>query len=177
MWPSTASPRTGAIRRAATTKAFDRKLYWLRQILDWQGETRDSQEFIDAPENRSVRRGGVHLYPQGRYHRHAPRRDARWTLPIACIPPWATSCVGAKVNGRIVPLDTPLETGDRVEIMTSSAAKGPSMDWLKIVKTQQARAPRSASIFKRELRGENVTKGKDHAGSARPSAAACSWAC
>ena len=69
-------------------------------------------------------------------------------------------CIGAKVNGRIVPLDTPLETGDRVEIMTSSAAKGPSMDWLKIVKTQGARS-KIRQYFKRELRGENVTKGKD----------------
>ena len=56
-------------------KAFDRKLYWLRQILDWQGETRDSHEFIDGLKTDIFADAGIHLYPQGRYHRYAPRRD------------------------------------------------------------------------------------------------------
>ena len=70
------------------------------------------------------------------------------------------ACVGAKINGKMVPLDTQLETGDRVEVLTSSASKGPSMDWLKIVKTQQAKA-KIRQFFKRELRGENVQKGHE----------------
>jgi len=69
-------------------------------------------------------------------------------------------CVGAKVNGRIVPLETPLETGDRVEIITSANSKGPSMDWLKVVKTQQAKA-KIRQFFKRELHGENVVRGRE----------------
>ena len=69
-------------------------------------------------------------------------------------------CIWAKVNGRIVQLDTVLETGDRVDILTSPSAKGPSMDWLKIVKTQQAKA-KIRQFFKKELRGENVVKGRD----------------
>ena len=69
-------------------------------------------------------------------------------------------CVGAKINGRIVTLDTELETGDRVEIITSAASKGPSMDWLKMAKTQQAKA-KIRQFFKNELRGENVVRGRD----------------
>jgi GTP pyrophosphokinase len=69
-------------------------------------------------------------------------------------------CVGAKVNGRIVPLDTELETGDRVEIITSANSKGPSMDWMKIVKTPQARS-KIRQFFKRELRGENMVRGRE----------------
>ena len=69
-------------------------------------------------------------------------------------------CVGAKVNGRIVPLETELQTGDRVEIITSPNSKGPGTDWLRVVKTQQAKA-KIRQFLKRELRGENVTKGRD----------------
>ncbi|MEG0268883.1 MAG: ACT domain-containing protein, partial [Clostridia bacterium] len=69
-------------------------------------------------------------------------------------------CIGAKINGRMVPIETELQTGDRVEIMTSPISKGPSMDWLKVAKTQQAKA-KIRQFFKRELRGENVVKGRD----------------
>ncbi|MDO4937342.1 MAG: DUF5913 domain-containing protein, partial [Sutterellaceae bacterium] len=65
-----------------------------------------------------------------------------------------------KVNGRIVPLETELQTGDRVEIITSPSSKGPGTDWLRIVKTQQAKA-KIRQFLKRELRGENVAKGRD----------------
>ncbi|MEI3428812.1 MAG: bifunctional (p)ppGpp synthetase/guanosine-3',5'-bis(diphosphate) 3'-pyrophosphohydrolase [Christensenellales bacterium] len=140
-------------------KAFDRKLYWLRQILDWQGETRDSHEFIDGLKTDIFAEQVFIFTPKGDIidmPRGATPLDFAYRVHSAV----GNSCIGAKVNGRIVPLDTPLETGDRVEIMTSSAAKGPSMDWLKIVKTQGARS-KIRQYFKRELRGENVTKGKD----------------
>ncbi len=140
-------------------KAFDRKLYWLRQILDWQGETRDSHEFIDGLKTDIFAEQVFIFTPKGDIidmPRGATSLDFAYRVHSAV----GNSCIGAKVNGRIVPLDTPLETGDRVEIMTSSAAKGPSMDWLKIVKTQGARS-KIRQYFKRELRGENVTKGKD----------------
>ena len=68
--------------------------------------------------------------------------------------------MGARVNGKMVPIDTELVTGDRVEIMTSSNSKGPSMDWLNVVKTQQAKA-KIRQFFKKELHGENVQKGRD----------------
>ena len=140
-------------------KAFDRKLYWLRQILDWQGETRDSHEFIDGLKTDIFAEQVFIFTPKGDIidmPRGATPLDFAYRVHSAV----GNSCIGAKVNGRIVPLDTPLETGDRVEIMTSSAAKGPSMDWLKIVKTQQAKA-KIRQFLKKELRGENVQKGRD----------------
>lgn len=140
-------------------RAFDRKLYWLRQILDWQGETRDSHEFIDGLKTDIFAEQVFIFTPKGDIidmPRGATPLDFAYRVHSAV----GNSCIGAKVNGRIVPLDTPLETGDRVEIMTSSAAKGPSMDWLKIVKTQGARS-KIRQYFKRELRGENIEKGRD----------------
>ncbi len=139
--------------------SLDDKLQWLRQILDWQSETKDSHEFIDSLKTDlfseevfvftpkgdiiSMQRGSTPLDFAYRIHSHI-----------------GNSCIGAKINGKMVTLDTELTTGDRVDILTSSASKGPSMDWLKIVKTQQAKA-KIRQFFKRELRGENVQKGRD----------------
>ena len=138
---------------------LDKKLYWLRQILDWQSETRDSKEFIDGLRT-DLFSGEVFVFtPKGdiiNMQRGATPLDFAYRIHSAV----GNACVGAKVNGRIVPLDTELVTGDRIEVMTSSASKGPSMDWLKVVKTQQAKA-KIRQFFKKELHGENVSKGKD----------------
>ncbi len=142
-----------------TATDLDNKLYWLRQILDWQNETRDSREFIDSLKTDLFSEEVFLFTPKGdvvNMQKGATPLDFAYRIHSAV----GNSCVGAKVNGRIVPLDTTLETGDRVDIITSSASKGPSMDWLKIVKTQQAKA-KIRQFFKRELRGENVEKGKD----------------
>ena len=68
-------------------------------------------------------------------------------------------CVGSKINGRIMPLDTPLETGDRVEIITSASSKGPSADWVRICKTPQAQA-KILAFLKKEYREENIETGR-----------------
>lgn len=138
---------------------LDRKLYWLRQILDWQSETRDSHEFIDGLKTDLFSEQVFIFTPKGDIidmPRGATPLDFAYRVHSAV----GNSCIGAKVNGRIVPLETPLNTGDRVEIMTSSNSKGPSMDWLSIVKTQGAKS-KIRQYFKRELRGENVVKGKE----------------
>ena len=69
-------------------------------------------------------------------------------------------CIGAKINGRIVPLETQLETGDFVEVLTSSNSKGPSMDWLKLCKTSEAKS-KIRAYLKHELRDENLARGRD----------------
>ncbi|MBR3905037.1 MAG: bifunctional (p)ppGpp synthetase/guanosine-3',5'-bis(diphosphate) 3'-pyrophosphohydrolase [Clostridia bacterium] len=138
---------------------LDKKLSWLRQIMDWSSETQNSADFLEGliyelyPDDVflftpkgdiiSMQRDSTPLDFAYRIHSHV-----------------GNTCVGAKVNGKIVPLDTPLNTGDQVEILTSSSSKGPSMDWMKIVKTPQAKA-KIRQFFKRELRGENVQKGRD----------------
>ena len=138
---------------------LDNKLYWLRQILDWQGDTRDSQEFIDSLKTDLFSEEVLLFTPKGdivSMQRGATPIDFAYRIHSGV----GNHCVGAKVNGRIVPLETELETGDRVEIITSPSSKGPSTDWLRVVKTQQAKA-KIRQFLKRELRGENVVKGRD----------------
>ncbi len=139
--------------------SLDSKLQWLRQILDWQSETRDSHEFIDSLKTDLFSEEVFLFTPKGdivSMQRGATPLDFAYRIHSHI----GNSCVGAKVNGKMVPLDTQLETGDRVEVITSAASKGPSMDWLKVVKTQQAKA-KIRQFFKRELRGENVQKGRE----------------
>ena len=136
---------------------LDEKLYWLRQILDWQSETRDSHEFIDSLKTDLFSEEVFLFTPKGdiiSMQRGATPLDFAYRIHSHI----GNSCVGAKINGKMVPLDTQLETGDRVEIMTSSASKGPSMDWIK--KTQQAKA-KIRQFLRKELRGENMQKGRE----------------
>ena len=138
---------------------LDNKLYWLRQILDWQSDTRDGKEFMDTLKTDLFSeevflftpKGDVISMPKG-----ATPLDFAYQIHSGV----GNACVGAKINGKIVPIDTVLETGDRVEIITSSSSKGPSMDWLKICKTPQAKA-KIRQFFKNERRDENVERGKD----------------
>ncbi|MBQ7455027.1 MAG: bifunctional (p)ppGpp synthetase/guanosine-3',5'-bis(diphosphate) 3'-pyrophosphohydrolase [Clostridia bacterium] len=146
-------------KEGGNDQSFDTKLHWLRQILDWQSETRDSHEFIDGLKTDLFAEQVFIFTPKGDIidlPRGATPLDFAYRVHSAV----GNSCIGAKVNGRIVPLGTPLETGDRVEIMTSPSAKGPSLDWLKVVKTQGARA-KIRQYFRRELRGENVQRGRE----------------
>ncbi len=138
---------------------LDHKLFWLRQILDWQGETRDPHEFMDALK--------VDLFSDEVFV-FTPKGDVI-TLPTGATPldfayrihtEIGNKCVGAKINGRIVPLETPLKTGDFIEVLTSSSSNGPSRDWLKIVQTSGAKS-KIRAWFKHEFKEENMQKGKE----------------
>ena len=137
---------------------LDNKLYWLRQILEWQNETRDSEEFIKSLKVDLFSdeifvftpKGEIIDLPSG-----ANPIDFAYRIHSAV----GNKCVGAKVNGRIVTLDTPLKTGDFVEIITQQNSKGPSRDWLKIVKTSQAKS-KIRAFYKKELKEENIANGK-----------------
>ena len=141
-----------------TASDLDSKLYWVRQILDWQTDTRDSKEFVDTLKTDLFSEEVFLFTPKGdviSMAKGATPLDFAYAIHSAV----GNKCVGAKVNGRIVPLDTELQTGDRVEIMTSSNSKGPSTDWLRICKTPQAKA-KIRAFLKKELRGDNIEVGR-----------------
>ncbi len=138
---------------------LDGKLYWLRQILDWQDETRDPNEFMDALRVDLFSDEVFVFTPKGdviNLPRGATPIDFAYRIHTAI----GNKCTGAKINGRIVTLDTELETGDFVEVMTSSSSHGPSQDWLKLCKTSEAKS-KIRAYFKREFRDENLAKGRE----------------
>ncbi|MBQ3864886.1 MAG: bifunctional (p)ppGpp synthetase/guanosine-3',5'-bis(diphosphate) 3'-pyrophosphohydrolase [Clostridia bacterium] len=139
---------------------FDAKLTWLRQFMDVQGEMGDAAEFMDTLK--------MDLFSQNDVFVFTPKGDAI-DLPIGSTPldfayrihsQVGHHCVGAKVNQRIVTLDTVLHTGDIVEIITSASAKGPTLDWLKIVKTSQAKS-KIRAFLKNSLREDNIQIGRE----------------
>ena len=137
---------------------LDSKLYWVRQILDWQSDTRDSKEFVDTLKTDLFADEVFLFTPKGdviSMTKGATPLDFAYAIHSAV----GNKCVGAKVNGRLVPLDTELQTGDRVEIMTSTSSKGPSTDWLRICKTAQAKS-KIRQYLKKELREENIEIGR-----------------
>lgn len=143
----------------ANENELDQKLSWLRRILDWQGDARDPSEFgelvrVDLFADEVfvfTPKGDVISLPRG-----ATPLDFAYRIHSAV----GNRCIGAKVNGRIVPLASQLDTGDFVEVMTSASSHGPSRDWLKIVKTSEAKTKIRAWL-KREQRDENIVLGKD----------------
>ncbi len=143
----------------ASENELDQKLSWLRRILDWQSEARDPGEFgelvkVDLFADEVfvfTPKGDVITLPRG-----ATPLDFAYRIHSAV----GNRCIGAKVNGRIVPLATQLDTGDFVEVMTSASSHGPSRDWLNIVKTSEAKAKIRAWL-KKEQREVNIPLGKD----------------
>lgn len=139
-------------------KGFDQKLSWLRQLLDWQQELGDPKEFMDALK-LDVFSDEVFVF--------TPRGDVI-DLPQGSVPidfayrihtDIGNRCIGARVNGKIVPLEHRLANGDIVSIITSKAG-GPSRDWLNIVGSSETRN-KIRQWFKKENREENIVKGRE----------------
>jgi len=138
---------------------FDEKLNWLRQMLEWQQETNDPEEFM---ENLKVDLYSDEVFvftPKGEVI-NLPSGSTPVDFAYRVHSAIGNKCVGAKINGRIVPLDYKLKTGDKIEILTSANSNGPSRDWLKIVASSQAKA-KIKKYFKEKDKEFNVEKGRE----------------
>lgn len=139
----------------------EQKMSWLRQILEWQTDMADNKEFM------SVIKTDLDLFNDQVYC-FTPAGDVK-NLPAGSTPidfaynihtAVGNKMIGARVNGRQVPIETELNNGDRVEIITSQNSKGPSLDWLNVVKSSQAKT-KINQWFRIENKEDNIQKGKD----------------
>ena len=144
-----------------TKASEDAKYAWLRQILEWQKDMHDNKEFLN------VIKSDLDLFSDSVYC-FTPNGDVK-NLPAGSTPidfaysihsAVGNKMVGARVNGKLVNIDYIIQNGDRVEILTSQNSKGPSRDWLKIVKSTQAKS-KINQWFKSELKEDNIQRGKD----------------
>ena len=138
----------------------EEKLNWLQEILDWQNDTKDNKEFMNAVKtDLDMFQDQVYCFTPAGDVKSLPRGSNTIDFAYAIHTAVGNRMVGAKVNGRQVPIETTLHSGDQVEIVTSQNSKGPSMDWLKLVKSTQAKT-KINQWFRQELKDENIIKGK-----------------
>lgn len=135
------------------------KLAWLRQTLEWQKEMNDPKEFMETLKVDLFATQVFVFTPRGEVL-ELPAGSTPLDFAFKIHSAVGYKCVGAKVNGKIVPIDYVLQNGNIVEIITSSNSSGPSMDWLKIAKTSSARSKIRAWL-KKENHSDDVEKGKD----------------
>jgi len=141
--------------------AENKKMNWLRQILEWQTDMSDNKEFLNFIKS------DLDLFSESVYC-FTPTGDVK-NLPAGSTPvDFAYSIhsavgnrmVGARVNGKLVPIDYVIQNGDRIEVLTSQNSRGPSRDWLKIVKSTQAKN-KINQWFKNELKDDNIARGRE----------------
>ena len=138
---------------------IDDQINWLREVMDTQRESSDSHEFLENIEG-NVFTDEVYVFtPKGKVL-NLPVGSTTVDFAYAIHSAVGNKCIGAKVNGKIVPLNTVINTGDIVEILTTNSGKGPSRDWIKFVKTASART-KIRQYFKKEMKEENIKRGKD----------------
>ena len=147
--------------KAPVGKSEEEKLNWLRQILEWQRDMSDNKEFMSLLKN------DLDLFADSVYC-FTPQGDVK-TLPSGSTPvdfaysvhsAVGNKMVGARVNGKLVPIEYEIKNGDRIEIINSQNSQGPSRDWLKLVKSTQAKN-KINQWFKKELKEDNILKGKE----------------
>ena len=143
---------------SSSKEEMDKKLEWIARLIETEDEQRDPDEFLDALKTDIFHdevfvftpKGDVIALPNG-----ANVIDFAYAIHSAV----GDKMIGGKINGMIVPIDRVLQNGEIVEILTSSASRGPSRDWLSIVKTSAARS-KIRAWFKKERRGDNIVMGK-----------------
>ncbi len=140
------------------TENPDEKLTWLRQLLEWQQDYRDARDFIKDLKGELFSDEVFVFTPKGDVI-DLPAGSVTLDFAYKIHTDVGNRCTGAKVNGRLVPLDYQLKTGDMVEVVTSKQGS-PSRDWLKLVKTSHAKN-KIRNWFKKERREENIEKGRE----------------
>ena len=144
--------------KKAEDTSFTERLSWIREVLDWEGGLKDSKEFVQSLKTELYSNELLVFTPKGKVI-SLPKDATPIDFAYAIHSEVGNRCTGARVNSKIVPLNSTLQTGDVVEILTSANSKGPSWDWLKIVKSSSARA-KIKQFFRREMKEENVKLGK-----------------
>lgn len=139
--------------------SLDEKIAWIRKAVESERDFKDSESFVEAMKT-DFRTNEIWVFTPKLKVINLTEKSTPIDFAYAIHTDLGNKCIGAKVNNKIVPLNTKLETGDVVEIITSQVNKGPSRDWLKIVGTASARN-KIRSYFKKEMKEENIKIGKE----------------
>lgn len=143
----------------AQDPTHEQRLNWVMRIVEAQEESADATEFVENMKMDMFVDEVFVFTPKGKVI-NLPKGANPLDFAYAIHSQVGNKCTGARINGKMVPLSTALKTGDIVEILTSGANRGPSRDWLKIVRTSSAKS-KIRAWFKREMRDENISKGRD----------------
>jgi len=138
---------------------FDKRIAWIRQLLDWQKELKSPQDYMESLKLDLFEDEVFVFTPKGKVI-NLPRKSTVIDFAYAIHTDIGQNCIGAKINGQMVPIETVLENGDIVEIIVSKTPKGPSRDWLNVVKTAKA-INKIKQWFSREERQESLNAGKE----------------
>ncbi|MBR1860532.1 MAG: bifunctional (p)ppGpp synthetase/guanosine-3',5'-bis(diphosphate) 3'-pyrophosphohydrolase [Lachnospiraceae bacterium] len=140
----------------------EEKLSWLRQILEWQRDMSDNREFLNLLKNDlDLFADNVYCFTPSGEVKNLPAGSCPIDFAYSIHSAVGNRMVGARVNGKLVPIDYRIKNGDRIEIITSQNTKGPSRDWLSLVKSTQAKN-KINQWFRSESKDVNVAKGKEY---------------
>ena len=146
---------------APMTVTEEEKLSWLRQILEWQRDMSDNKEFMSLlKSDLDLFSDTVFCFTPTGDVKNLPKGSTPIDFAYSIHSAVGNKMVGAKANGKLVPIDYVIQNGDRIEVVTSQNSKGPSRDWLNIVKSTQAKN-KINQWFRSELKEENIIRGKD----------------
>ena len=146
---------------SANVSKEEEKMNWLREILEWQNDTKDNREFMSAVKtDLDVFQDQVYVFTPAGDVKPLPKGSTPIDFAYLVHTAVGNTMTGAKVNGSLVPIETELHTGDQVEILTSANSRGPSLDWLNIVKSTQAKT-KINQWFRQEHKTDNIQRGKN----------------